>query len=184
MHCAGWVSLASDREGVSRRVNAEATRALLDRCERAGVERFVYTSTLWTTAVGTSDHPADERTPWNLEVVRGPYQESKRDAEAEVLRRNRSGFRTTAICPGLVVGAGDCRPTSTGLFLMMARMPIAVIGGGGIPLIEASVLALAHRLRSNVAARASVISLPVPIWDMTRWRAWSGGSRDGRNAWW
>ncbi len=145
VHCAGWVSLANDREGLSRRVNIDATRSLLDRCERAGVERFLYTSTLWTTAAGTPEHPADETTPWNLGAVRGPYLETKQDAEEQVLRRDRPGFRTTVICPGLVVGTGDRRPTSTGLFLMMARMPMAVMGGGGIPLIDARVLAVAHR---------------------------------------
>jgi dihydroflavonol-4-reductase len=145
VHCAGWVSLGADRGGAGRRLNVEGTRALLDRCERARVERFVYTSTLWTTAAGTPERPADESTPWNLDPVRSPYCDTKREAERMVLGRNGPGLRTVVLCPGMVVGPGDARPTSTGLLLVMARWPFVILGRGGIPLVDARVLALAHR---------------------------------------
>jgi dihydroflavonol-4-reductase len=138
------VSLGIDRSGQSRRVNVEATRCLLDLSAAEGVERFVYTSTLWTTAAGTADRPADENSLWNLNAIRSPYCETKREAEAIVLERNSGALRTAVICPGLVVGARDRRPTSTGLLLRMARTRVAVLPNGGIPLVDARVLARAH----------------------------------------
>jgi dihydroflavonol-4-reductase len=44
-----------------------------------------------------------------------------------------------------VIGPRDRKPTSTGLLLMMARAPVAFVPGGGIPIVDASVIALAHR---------------------------------------
>jgi dihydroflavonol-4-reductase len=144
VHTAGWVSLGRDRRGESRQINVDATATLLDRSEREGVNRFVYTSTLWTVASGTPEAPADETSSWTLSSIRCPYSETKREAETLVLERNRSSFRTSVVCPGLVVGPRDLKPTSTGLLLAMAGTPWAVLPSGGIPTVDARVVALAH----------------------------------------
>jgi dihydroflavonol-4-reductase len=117
---------------------------LLDAARAAGADRFLYTSTLWTVAAGTEDAPADEETAWNLEPVRSPYSETKRAAERLVLDASRPGFRTAVVCPGLVIGPRDVRPTSTRLLLAMARSPVALLPRGGIPVIDARVAALGH----------------------------------------
>jgi dihydroflavonol-4-reductase len=171
VHCGGWVSLRPDRTGLARRVNVDAVGALLDFSERAGVERFVYTSTLWTMATGSPDAPADESAEWNLEIVQGPYCATKREAERMVLDRNGPAFRTNALCPGLVVGAGDRTPTSTGLLLTMARWPFVILGPGGIPLVDAAVLALAHRRaleRGEPGRRYAVVGPYVSYLDLAR----------------
>jgi dihydroflavonol-4-reductase len=144
VHAASWVSLGSDRRNESHTVNVDGTRRLLDSGHRAGAERFVFTSTLWTAAAGTADAPADEETPWNLPQLRSPYCDTKREAEAMVRAANGNGFRTTSIIPGLVIGPRDTRPTSTRLLLEMAKTPVAVLPRGGIPVVDARVLALAH----------------------------------------
>ncbi len=145
IHCAGWVSLGMDRRGDALAINVDATARLLDEAEAAGVARFVFTSTLWTTAAGTADNPADESTPWNLSLTRCAYCDTKRAAEQLVLSRSTSQFTTCALCPGLVLGIGDSRPTSSRLLLTMAATPIATLPAGGIPIIDAKVLAMAHR---------------------------------------
>lgn len=152
VHAAGWVSLGRDRDGQARAINVDATRALLDEAEAAGVERFVYTSTLWTAAAGTPERPADEDSPWDLEAIRGPYCDTKREAERIVLGRERDGFRTVVLCPGLVIGPRDVRPTSTRLLLEMARARlIALLPEGGIPVVDAAVVARAHRAALTTA---------------------------------
>jgi dihydroflavonol-4-reductase len=143
VHVASWVSLGTDRKDLSRRVNVEATRALLDHAERAGVGRFLYVSTLWTVAAGSREQPATESSAWNLSTLQSPYCVTKREAERLVRDRDQGRMQTCAICPGFVIGPRDVRPTSTGLFLMMARSPMAVLPGGGIPVIDARVLSLA-----------------------------------------
>ena len=133
IHAAGWVSLGRDPRGLSRAINVDATRGLLDDAQRASVERFVLTSTLHTLAAGTSTSPADETSPWNLECVDSPYARSKREAEALVRRASQGTFTTVVLCPGMVLGPRDPKPTSTRLLHVLARSPRGVSPAGRNP---------------------------------------------------
>ena len=145
VHAASWVSLGPDRLGEASAVNLEATRDLLADCRDLGIERFIYTSTLHTMASGTAEEPADEETPWNLDRVDSPYARSKRAAERIVLDGGGGNFETLALCPGMVIGGGAPRPTSTRLPIALARARVAILAGGGIPIIDARVAAEGHR---------------------------------------
>jgi len=153
IHTAGWVSLGPDRRGVSHSTNVESTRCLLAEAPGAGVERFVYTSTLYTLAAGTKEQSADEFTPWNLGRVDSSYTKTKRQAERLVLDANRSPFTTIALCPGMVLGPRDPKPTSTQIVKAYSRAPLAIVPRGGIPIVDAGLLALAHR-RALIAGDA------------------------------
>ena len=146
IHAAGWVSLGRDAGGLSQAINVEATRSLLDDAKRAGVERFVLTSTLHTLAAGTTTNPADETSPWNLECVDSPYARSKREAESLVRQANQGTFTTVALCPGMVLGPRDPKPTSTRLLHELAHSRVVFLPRGGIPIVDARVLARAHRM--------------------------------------
>jgi dihydroflavonol-4-reductase len=145
IHAASWVSLGSDRRGLSHEVNVVGTRELLEVARRAGVARFVYTSTLHTLAAGSAASPADETTPWNLECVDSPYASTKRQAEEIVRRASGGGIETVALCPGMVLGPRDPKPTSTRLLRALAGHRVALVPPGGIPIVDANVVALAHR---------------------------------------
>ncbi len=145
IHAASWVCLGRDARGTSRSINVEATARLLDEAPRAGVERFIYTSTLYTLAAGTPDRPADEFTAWNLDRVESPYTRTKREAERMILEADHSGLSTLALCPGMVMGPRDTKPTSTTIVRTLARNRVAVLPPGGIPIVDARVLATAHR---------------------------------------
>ena len=145
IHSAAWVSLGPDPRKLSRSINVEATCALLDDAQRLGVERFVMTSTLHTLAAGTAAEPADEATPWNLSCVDSPYCRSKREAEARVREASSRSFGTIVLCPGLVVGPRDPKPTSTKLLKTLSRTQVALLPRGGIPIVDATVIACAHR---------------------------------------
>ncbi len=145
IHAASWVCLGLDPHGTSQVINVEATTSLLAEAARSGVERFVYTSTLYTMAAGTADEPADEFTAWNLGRVESPYTRTKREAERRVLEASGPGLSTLAICPGMVMGPRDLKPTSTMIARSLARYRIVVLPPGGIPIVDARVLATAHR---------------------------------------
>ncbi len=145
IHCASWVHLGADLRGDGTSTNVDATRDLLADCVASGIERLVYTSTLHTLAAGTVDAPADEETSWNLERVNSPYAATKRAAETLIRECVGGRLSTIALCPGMVIGARDPKPTSTSLLIAMARSPVAVLPSGGIPMIDARVAALAHR---------------------------------------
>jgi dihydroflavonol-4-reductase len=145
IHAASWVCLGLDPRGNSQAINVEATARLLAESAHAGVERFVYTSTLYTLAAGTPAEPADEFAAWNLERVESPYTRTKREAERLVLKASRGHLSTIAICPGMVMGPRDAKPTSTTIIRTLARHQAAVLPPGGIPIVDARLLATAHR---------------------------------------
>jgi dihydroflavonol-4-reductase len=145
IHAASWVCLGLDPGDTSRSINVEATAGLLAEAAEWGVERFVYTSTLYTLAAGTADEPADELAAWNLGRVESPYTRTKREAERLVLEANGRGLSTIAICPGMVMGVRDLKPTSTMIVRSLARVRVVVLPPGGIPIVDARVLATAHR---------------------------------------
>jgi len=99
---------------------------------------------LQTLAAGTAGRPADEDAAWNLEPVRSPYSDTKREAEALVLAASSGRMATLALCPGMAIGPRDPGPTSSRVLLEFSRSPVAVLPGGGIPVVEVEVLAGAH----------------------------------------
>ena len=62
-----------------------------------------------------------------------------------VLEAGDSGLSTLALCPGMVMGPRDTKPTSTTIVRTLARHRVAVLPPGGIPIVDARVLATAHR---------------------------------------
>ncbi|WP_165219847.1 NAD-dependent epimerase/dehydratase family protein [Aquisphaera insulae] len=145
IHTAAWVSLGKDPGGLSRAINVEATSGLLDAARRAGAERFVLTSTLHTLAAGTEETPADEGTTWNLRCVDSPYCRTKREAEELVRGEGDPSMSTVVLCPAMVLGPRDPKPTSTRLLRVIASSPVAFLPRGGIPIVDSAVIATAHR---------------------------------------
>src|SRR5919108_2885388 len=72
--------------------NVGGTRNLLDAAKRAGVEQFIYTSSVATIAVDRPQDP-NEFTDARLEEMVGHYKRSKWMAEQEALKAVESGFR-------------------------------------------------------------------------------------------
>ena len=138
----------------------DATGQLLTEAAAAGAERFVYTSTLYSLAAGTASAPADESSVWNLKHVDSAYTRTKREAERLVLAANRPRFTTIALCPGMVQGPRDIKPTSTAIAKAYSRATVAMVPPGGIPIIDVELLALAHRralVRGDGGARYAVV---------------------------
>jgi dihydroflavonol-4-reductase len=145
IHTAGWVSLGPDQHGISHSTNVERTKELLTEAKAAGAERFVYTSTLYTLAGGTPERRADESSQWNLHRIDSSYIRTKRAAERMVLEASGGAFTTIALCPGMVLGPRDPKPTSTQIVKSFSRTMIAIAPQGGIPIVDARLVAVAHR---------------------------------------
>lgn len=105
--------------------NVGGTKNLLAAAKKAGVERFVYTSTVATVAV---DRPAlpSEATESKLEEMVGHYKRSKWMAEREVMDAAKNGLPAVIAMPTTPVGPGDWKPTPTGkiiLDFLTGKMP-------------------------------------------------------------
>jgi dihydroflavonol-4-reductase len=97
--------------------NVGGTRNLLEAAKQAGIEKFIYTSTVATIAVDRPELPT-EATNAKLEEMVGHYKRSKWQAEEEVRSAARAGFPAVIAMPTTPVGPWDWKPTPTGKIIL------------------------------------------------------------------
>jgi dihydroflavonol-4-reductase len=106
--------------------NVTGTQNLLEAARRAGVEKFVYTSTVATIAVSREGKLPDETTQSSLGEMIGHYKRSKYQAEQLAMRAAEAGLPVVIVNPSTPVGPGDVKPTPTGKIIvdfLNGRMP-------------------------------------------------------------
>jgi len=137
--------------------NVMGTRNLLDAARRAGVSRFIYTSTVATVAVPQSGGLPDESTITSVDDMIGVYKRSKWLAEQEVQRAAAGGLPVVIVNPTTPVGAGDSKPTPTGRIIvdfLNGRMPAYVDAGlNFVPVEDAAAGHLLAAERGRVGER-------------------------------
>jgi nucleoside-diphosphate-sugar epimerase len=125
LHVAAVYRTARHPDSYYREVNVRGTERLLEAATRAGVSRFVHTST-----VGVHGHvtrpPADETAPI---VPCDIYQSTKAEAEALALGYHRArGLPVVVVRPAAIYGPGETRLLK--LFRAIARGRYAIVGSG------------------------------------------------------
>ncbi len=127
------------------RSNVDGTRAMLEAARRAGVERFVYTSTVGCIGVNTPDGIGDERSEAFLSDMQGPYKRSKFMAEQVAREFAESGFPVIIVNPTAPVGDHDFKPTPTGKIVVdFARGAIPAFVDTGLNVVDVRDVACAH----------------------------------------
>src|SRR6201998_2632394 len=116
-HVAADYRLWSKRSQDIYDSNVGGTKKLLEAAKRAGVEQFIYTSTVATIAVDRAEMP-NESTDTKLEEMVGHYKRSKWLAEKEVLNAAKAGFPAIIAMPTTPVGPWDWKPTPTGKIIL------------------------------------------------------------------
>ncbi len=97
--------------------NVTGTKNVLEAAKRAGVEQFIYTSTVATVAVDRPQLP-NEATESQLGEMVGHYKRSKWLAEKEALNAAKRGLPLIVVMPTTPVGPGDWKPTPTGKIIL------------------------------------------------------------------
>src|SRR5579864_6402920 len=97
--------------------NVGGTKHLLEAARRAGVEQFIYTSTVATVAVDRPQHP-NEFTDARLDEMVGHYKRSKWMAEQEALKASKACLPVIVVMPTTPVGPWDWKPTPTGKIIL------------------------------------------------------------------
>jgi len=129
--------------------NVGGTRNLLTAAQKAGVERFVYTSTVGCIGV-PHDGIGDEDQPCTLGEMSGDYKRSKFLAEQVALEFARGGFPVVIVNPTAPIGDHDFKPTPTGkivLDFITGKMPAYI--DTGLNLVDARDVALGHVLAAE-----------------------------------
>lgn len=119
--------------------NVGGTKNLFAAARKAGVERFVYTSTVATIAVPQQGGLPTEQTRTTLDDMIGHYKRSKFLAEQEALQAAASGMPVVIVNPSAPVGPGDWKPTPTGRIIvdfLNGKMPAYVDTGLNVVGVE------------------------------------------------
>jgi len=128
------------------RSNVDGTRNMLEAARSAGVERFVYTSTVGCVAM-PPNRPGSEEMPVGPEEMTGAYKRSKFEAERVAMGFARGGFHVVIVNPTAPIGDHDVRPTPTGQIIvdfLKGNMPAYV--DTGLNLVDVSDTAEGHLL--------------------------------------
>jgi dihydroflavonol-4-reductase len=97
--------------------NVDGTRNMLMASQSAGVEKFVYTSTVGCIGIPASGI-GDEDQPVTLRQMAGAYKRSKFMAEQAALDFARQGFPVVIVNPTAPMGDHDVKPTPTGQIIL------------------------------------------------------------------
>ena len=125
------------------RVNVEGTRNMVSAAQAAGVERFVYTSTIdvfrWTPG-----EPFDESV---LDPDPRPthYERSKQEADRIVAEAAEVGLSTVFLHPAAVYGPAPVLTPGLNDFLVrLARRKVPMLLPGGMPVVYSEDVAEGH----------------------------------------
>ncbi len=145
LHAAALVSFRPADYARQLQVNVEGTRALLEAARRAGVRRFLYTSTVNTLGIPPAGSVGDELTPFNWGPHRLGYMDSKRAAEEAVLEAAaRGALDALAVLPGTMFGPGDVNLNAGSYILQASRRLLLAAPPGGTSVVHVDDVAAGH----------------------------------------
>jgi len=172
-------------------VNLRGTFYVLAAAREAGVERVIYTASIASLGRSGSGPQGNENTPYDAWDIDFPYSRSKFFSREIAECFSDFGLDVRIVCPGIVIGPGDLRPTPSGRLIINSFMPgpapwfeggasyVDVRDAARVHLLAAShgragerYLATAHNLSNLELARATdratgrrrrYLKLPVPV---------------------
>jgi dihydroflavonol-4-reductase len=145
-HLAGLVSMRPEDSERLFEVNVGGTRTVLEECQRAGVERVVYTSSVGAIGPAPEGGATDERQVFTAGHLGIPYINSKHEAEGEAYHLAARGLPVVVVNPAYVFGRGDVygRATSIVRRFMLGRIPAYV--PGALNVVDVQDVARGHLL--------------------------------------
>src|SRR5258706_8170475 len=145
IHAAGYYPPNSLAPRCALRLAVAGMRAVLECACMAGVGRVVYTSSLSTIGRPSDGRAlADERDFYLPGSAADPYFEAKWAMEAEAYRAVAAGQDVVVLCPTVVFGPGDVKPTTGVTILALARGLMRAYVEGAINVVDVRDVAQAH----------------------------------------
>jgi dihydroflavonol-4-reductase len=145
VHAAGYYPPNSLAPRVARRLAVAGMRAVLECARTAGVGRVIYTSSLSSVGRPSGGRAlADERDFYLPGSIADPYFEAKWAMEAEAYRAVAAGQDVVVLCPTVVFGPGDVKPTTGMVILALARGLLRAYVEGDTNIVDVRDVAQAH----------------------------------------
>ncbi len=113
-HLAGIVSILPGKRKLLHEVNVQGTRNVIQACQKSGVRRLVYTSSVHAFVEPPHGMAIDETSQINPNNVFGEYAKSKAEATLEVLKSVKEGLDAVIVFPTGIIGPYDYKPSEMG----------------------------------------------------------------------
>lgn len=144
-HAAGYYPPDSLSPRRALRQAVTGMRSVLDAAHTASVRRLIYTSSLSTVGPPSAGRQfANEHDIYLPGSIADPYFEAKWAMECEAYRAITPGLEVVTICPTVVFGPGDIKPTTGVALLALARGLLPTFVEGKTNTIDVRDLAAAH----------------------------------------
>jgi len=131
-HLASAISINLDNWDELEAINVGGTRNVVEACQRCGVQKLVYFSSIHAYRQEPLDRPLDEDRPLLTGEDVPPYERSKAAAELIVRQAAEQGWNVVIVIPTAIIGPNDFRPSYLGQALRMligGHIPALVRGG-------------------------------------------------------
>lgn len=120
-HCAALVSFDPADEKNLRKVNIKGTANLVNISIANKVQKFCYVSSIAALGESLDGKSIDEESPWNPEKDHSHYAITKYGGELEVWRGSQEGLNVIIVNPGVIIGPGFWKSSSSSIFTRVYR---------------------------------------------------------------
>jgi dihydroflavonol-4-reductase len=135
-------------------VNLRGTFNMLEASRRAGVSRVVYTASMVSIGRPAPGQTADEKTAYECWDIDFPYGRSKFFSRELAEYFAAWDQDVVVVCPGIVLGPGDIRPTPSGALIVKSFTPgPALHFDGGASYVDVRDAAAVHVLAAKKGKR-------------------------------
>ncbi|MEP6845112.1 MAG: NAD-dependent epimerase/dehydratase family protein [Panacibacter sp.] len=158
-HCAAIVSFNPKEKDKLHTTNIEGTANVVNACLNAGVEKFLYVSSVSALGRIRENEPITEKMKWSAEASNSEYGKSKYLAEMEAWRGFGEGLSTVIVNPTIILGAADWNNSSTAIFKnIYNEFPWYTEGITGFVDVYDVVKAMSMLMESNINGERFIIS--------------------------
>jgi dihydroflavonol-4-reductase len=171
------------------RTNVEGTRNVSAAALRAGVERFVFTSSIGALGVPAPGRALTEADHFNLRPRQFPYGHSKHLAECELRDAVEAGLAAVTVNPSVVIGPRDVHRIASAMVVEAAGGRLRVAAPGGTNFVSVTDVAHGHiaaaehgtvgeryilagenlSFRDAFATACDIVGRPAPAVVLPRW---------------
>lgn len=134
VHSAAMIQLGHSKRESSIAFNVGSTEVLAQAARRREI-RMIYVSTVDTLPASKDGTPIDENSPGDAKVDCS-YVASKRAASAAFDEEVKKGLDGITVCPGFMLGPNDWKPSSGEMLLLVAKLPLFFVAGGGCTVVD------------------------------------------------
>lgn len=126
------------------RTNVDGTRDMAEAARRAGIKRFVYTSSIAALGIPPRGHELVETDEFNIRPRRFPYGHSKHLAEAVLRDAVAAGLPAVIVNPSVVIGPRDVNRIASAMIVEAQRGRLRVAAPGGTNFVSVEDVVAGH----------------------------------------